>query len=204
MAKGTSYTYADGMEVTNQELRDDGIMAGLINSTLTENLDILTEDVLLNADGSDDLPIGLFHTTGVLQQDYVTDAQVSVRKAITLLRNTSGADIKGVALNPEDDEAWDLLKDADGRYLGSGPYASGIKTAWGYERVECPALPIGTALIGDFSTIHLLDREPLSITAFNQHKDYAQRNLVYIRAEQDAMQLFRAPAKLCLIDVKGN
>lgn len=201
-AQAKAHTYADGMEVTNQELADDGIMRALINSTLAENLEIELENILLNGAGTDDEPAGILNTTGVLQQAFVTDAPTSIRKAITKLRTTSGAQIKGVLLNPEDDEAWDLLKDADGRYMfAGGPYSQGPATAWGFERIVSQSIPVGQALIGDFSTIHLLQKDPLEILAFNQHKDFAQRNLTYIRAELRALQLIRNAAKLAVVDL---
>src|SRR5690606_6636289 len=111
-------------------------------------------------------------TTGVLQQAFVTDMPTSIRKAITKLRTTSGANIRGVLLNPEDDEAWDLLKDSHGDWIGNGPFGQGPGSAWGYERIVSQAIPVGQALIGDFSTIHLLQKDPLEILAFNQHKDF--------------------------------
>jgi hypothetical protein len=200
-AEAKAFTYADGMEVTNQELSDDGIIRTLIDSTLRENLDILTEDVLLNGAGTADEPAGILATSGILQQAFSTDAITSIRKAITKLRVTSGAQIRGVLLNPEDDEAWDLLKDADGRFLGQGPFGTSPGTAWGYERIVSQSIAVGQAIIGDFKTIQLLDLEPLAIEAFNQHKDYAQRNLVYIRAEKRAVQLIRNAARLCVVDL---
>jgi HK97 family phage major capsid protein len=200
-AEAKAFTYADGMEVTNQELSDDGIIRTLIDSTLRENVDILTEDVLLNGAGSADEPAGILATSGVLGQVFTVDAVTSIRKAITKLRVTSGAQIRGVLLNPEDDEAWDLLKDLDDRYLGQGPFGMGPGTAWGYERIVSQAIPVGQAIIGDFKTIQLLDLEPLAIEAFNQHKDYAQRNLVYIRAEKRAVQLIRNAARLCVVEL---
>jgi hypothetical protein len=201
VAEAKAFTYADGMEVTNQELSDDGIIRTLIDSTLRENLDIFTEDILLNGAGTAEEPAGILATTGVLQQAFSTDAVTSIRKAITKLRVTSGAQIRGVLLNPEDDEAWDLLKDTQDRYLGQGPFGMGPGTAWGYERIVSQAIPVGQAIIGDFKTIQLLDLEPLAIEAFNQHKDYAQRNLVYIRAEKRAVQLIRNAARLCVVDL---
>lgn len=200
-AEAKEFTYADGMEITNQELSDDGIMRSLIDSTLRDNVDILTEDVLLNGAGTADEPAGILATSGVLQQAFTTDAVTSIRKAITKLRVTSGALIRGVLLNPEDDEAWDLLKDLDGRYLGQGPFGMGPGTAWGYERIVSQSVAVGQAIIGDFKTIELLELEPLAIEAFNQHKDYAQRNLVYIRAEKRAVQLIRNAARLCIVDL---
>ena len=62
----------------------------------------------------------------------------------------------------------------------------------------------GQAIVGDFKTIHLLTRSPIEILVFNQHKDYAQRNLNYVRAEMRAMQLFRAPGKLAVVDLAAG
>lgn len=200
-AEAKAFTYADGMEVTNQELSDDGIIQSLIDSTLRENLEIELEDVLLNGAGTADEPAGILNTTGVLQQAFVTDVPTTVRKAITKLRVTAGAQIQGVVFNPADDEAWDLLKDTQNRYLGNGPFGSGPNTAWGYERITSQKLPVGLALAGDFRVVQLLILEALTVLAFNQHKDYAQRNLTYIRAELRALQVIRQPAKLCVIDL---
>jgi HK97 family phage major capsid protein len=202
-AEARAFTYADGMEVTNQELSDDGIIEALIDSTLRENLEILVEDVLLNGAGTADEPRGILATSGVQQQAFVTDAPTTIRKAITRL-SLINAPIRGVLLNPEDDEAWDLLKDANDRYLGNGPFGVGPGTAWGYERIATQALPVGQAIIGDFATIQLLQLEDLTVNAFNQHADFARRNLVYVRAEERAVQLIRNAARLCVVDLAAG
>lgn len=204
LAEAKAYTYADGMEVTNQELSDDGIMASIIDSTLAENLEIEVENILLNGTGTNE-PKGILATSGVLQQAFVTDVPTTIRKAITKLYTTSGASIRGVLMNPADDEAWDLLKGTDGHYLyGSGPYQQGPKTAWGFERITSQSVAVGQAIIGDFSTIHLLQLEALSILAFNQHADFARRNLVYIRAEERLVQFIRNAARLCVVDLTAG
>ena len=200
-AEAKAYTYADGVEVTNQELSDDGVISALIDSLLTENLDIKIEDIILNGAGTADEPAGILATSGVLQQAFVTDVPTTIRKSITKLRTTSGANIQAVVLNPADDEAWDLLKDSTGRYLGNGPFNTGPRTAWGFERIASQKIAVGQALVGDFRQVQLLLLEALSILAFNQHKDYAQRNLTYIRAELRAVQLIRKPSNLCVVDL---
>jgi hypothetical protein len=44
----------------------------------------------------------------------------------------------------------------------------------------------------------------MSVLAFNQHKDYAQRNLTYLRAEFRALQLIRQPAKLAVVSLASS
>lgn len=202
-ADAKEHTYADGIEITNQELADDGALVALIDGILTDNLETEIERIILNGAGTADEPAGILNTTGVLQQDFAVDAVTSLRKAKTLLWNTSNTISQAAVMNPEDDEAFDLLKDADGRYLGGGPFAATPATVWSIPRIATPLIPVGTVLMGDFRGVQLLIKEALTILAFNQHKDYAQRNLTYLRAELRALLLNRQPAKLLIADIKG-
>ncbi|WP_419773057.1 phage major capsid protein, partial [Lactobacillus gasseri] len=74
----------------------------------------------------------------------------------------------------------DLLEDANKRFLGNGPFAVGPSTIWSRTIVECDQLAAGKVIVGDFKQLALLDRSGLTVEAFNQHKDYASRNLTYI------------------------
>lgn len=199
-AEAKAATYADGVEVTNQELSDDGAIQAIIDSMLTDNLRARIEDKLLNGTGVGDEPKGLLKTTGVQQQAWDTDILTTLRKAKTKLTSI-GTRIQAVLVHPEDEETVDLLKDQQGRFLGAGPFASQDSTVWAVPRVESQAIEKGQALMGDFSTIHFLVREAIKIEAFNQHKDYASRNIQYLRAEARGMQIFRAPGRFALVDL---
>ena len=109
-----------------------------------------------------------------------------------------------VILSPEDDESLDLLKDGNGRYYSGGPFGVGPATIWGRPRVSSSKVPVGTAIMGDLSSVHMLEREGLSVQAFNQNEDDARHNLTYIRAELRELVLIREPAKLLIADVNGN
>lgn len=203
-ADAKAHTYADGIEATQQELNDDGALASLINGILTQNLRDEIERVILAGDDANDEPNGILNTTGVLQQAFATDVITTVRKAKTLLLETSNTTPQAILLNPEDDEALDLLKDLEGRYYSGGPFTAGPTNLWAVPRVTSAAIPVGQAIMGDFRAFQFLIYEALSILAFNQHKDYAQRNLVYVRAELRGLQLFRQPAKLAVLDLTAG
>jgi HK97 family phage major capsid protein len=203
-ADAKAFTYADGIEATNQELADDGALSALIDGVLTQNVREDIERVVLNGAGTADEPAGILNTTGVLNQAFVTDPVTSVRKSKTLLQTTSQTTAQAILLNPEDDEALDLLKDTTGRFFGAGPFNAGPTSLWGVPRVVSTVLPVGIAIIGDFSQVQLLIYEALSILVFNQHKDYAQRNLSYVRAELRALQLIRQPAKLAIVHLAAG
>lgn len=211
LADAKVYTYADGYEVTNQLLADAPAFATYMNAELAYSLDSVVEDKLLNGSGVSGEPRGILNTTGVQVQEFdaatagtydpEVDADVmalvkAIRRGITRVTRLQGGSVTAVVMSPEDDEAIDLLQDDNGRFYGQGPFGSGPGTIWGRPRVTSERLDPGEPLLGDFKQIALLDREGLSVTAFNQHKDYAQRNLTYVRAELRAAQVIWKPSRL--------
>lgn len=199
LADAKVFTYADGYTVTNQLLSDAPAIATVLNTHMTYNLNSLVEDMILNGSGTAGEPRGILNTTGVQQQAFTDDMFTSVRKAITKL-NKVGAPITAVVMSPEDDEQWDTTQDLQGRYYSQGPFGTGPNTAWGRPRVVSMRLEPGTAIVGNWATVSLLDREGLSVLAFNQHEDYAQRNLTYVRAELRAAQAVFLPYQLCVVE----
>lgn len=195
------YTYADGYDVTNKLLRNAPAFASYMDQELGYSLDYVIEDKLLNGTGEDGEPRGILHTTGVQQVEYAAGADTleqikAVRRAISRVTRLPGGTVQAVVLNPEDDEAIDLMQDEQGRFYGQGPFGSGPGTLWGRPRVTSERVAPGEFLLGDFRQIALLDTEGLSVLAFNQHKDYAQRNMVYVRAELSAIQVIWRPNRL--------
>lgn len=207
LADAKVYTYADGLEVTNQMLSDAPALATYMDSELRFNVNNVVEEKLLNGSGTNGEPTGILHTTGVQQQPFEADVPRTLRQAI-LKVTTHGAQVTGVILSPEDDAEMDLMTDGNGRYFGQGPFGMGPNTIWGRPRIVSHRLPKGTAILGDLRTVTLLDREGLSVLAFNQHKDFAQRNMTYIRAELRAAQAIFKPANLVVAslaaDAEGN
>ncbi|MFE5159647.1 phage major capsid protein [Streptomyces sp. NPDC056697] len=204
LADAKPYTYADGYDVTNALLSDAPALATYMNNELEYSLDSVIEDKLLNGTGTSGEPKGILHTTGVQELTYTPGttamAQVkAIRKAITKITTLPGGNVTAVLMSPEDDEAWDLLQDTTDRFMGQGPFGQGPSTSWGRARALSQRLAPGTVILGDWRQVALLDVEGLSILAFNQHKDYAQRNLVYVRAELRAEQVIWKPNRLIVV-----
>ncbi len=201
LADAKAYTYADGYEITTQMLSDAPALATFLNSEIPYSISAVLEDKILNGTGTNGEPKGIRNTTGVQAQAFVTDALTSIRKAISKVTRVGGQ-VTAVMVSPELDEELDLLKDTTGRYLGQGPWGTGPGTVWGRPRIVSEKLSGSKdAILGDFSTVALLDREGLSIEAFNQHKDFAQRNKVYVRAELRAGQVIWRPNRLVIAKV---
>ncbi len=202
LADAKVYTYADGLEVTNQMLSDAPALATYMDSELRFNVNNVLEEKLLNGSGTNGEPTGIMNTTGVQQQAFETDVPRTVRQAILKITQ-AGAQVTGIVLSPEDDAELDLMTDGNQRYYGQGPFGMGPNTLWGRPRIVSHRLPKGTAILGDLRTVTLLDREGLSVLAFNQHKDYAQRNMTYIRAELRAAQAIFKPSNLAVVSLSG-
>lgn len=204
MADAKPYTYADGYDVTNQLLHDAPAFASYMNQELGYSLDSLIEDKLLNGTGTNGEPKGLLATTGVQQAEYAAAADVieqvkAVRRAITRITRLPGGTVQAIVVNPVTAAEVDLLQDSQGRFYGQGPFSSGPGTLWGRPIVESERVEEGQFILGDFKQIALLDVEGLSVLAFNQHKDYAQRNMTYVRAELRAEQVIWKPSRLLIL-----
>ncbi len=203
LAYARAYTYADGFPVTNQLLSDAPALASFMNNELQYNIDRVLEDKVLNGPGTPGEPTGLEHTTGVQEQNYTGSDTIelvkAIRRAITKVSIDGGGSVTGILLSPEDDENIDLMQDLNERFYGQGPFGTGPNTLWGRPRAVSEKLSAGDAWVGEWNQIALLDREGLSILAFNQHSDWARRNLTYVRAELRAMQVIWRPVRFCKV-----
>ena len=213
LADAKVYTYADGFEVTNKLLKNAPALASFMNAELRYSLNRAIAEKILGGSGTNGEPTGILNTTGVQAQTYVEAAPNSdgtvadetamafikaARRAMGKVQRVGGA-ITAIGLSHEMEEAIDLLQDDNGRFFGQGPFGAGPGTLWGRPRVPIEQLAVGSSVLGDWRTVQLLDQGGLTVQVFNQHKDYAQRNLNYVRAEVDAAQVIWRPNRLCVV-----
>ena len=207
LADAKVYGYADGYTVTNQLLEDDSAMASFLQNEFDYSFQLKLADMLLNGTGTNGQPKGLLNTTGVQAgnwtkaDDEARNLVVAIRQSLTKLRKV-GATASAILVNPEDAEKIDLMTDVNKRFMGNGPFGTGPTTVWGRPLVECDQIEAGKAIVGDFRQMALLDRSGLTVEAFNQHKDYASRNLTYVRAELRAAQVIWRPANFVVLEAK--
>lgn len=201
-------TYADGFVVSNQMLADEGALATFMDLQLRYNLDAVIEDTLINGSGTGITPRGIKNTTGVQAVDAavggIEQLVAGIREAIRRIDDLGGVST-GIVLNSEDAMDLDLWKqEGTGAFYGGGPFALIQKVLWGVPWVISSKVAKGEAIVGDLKQIALLDRDGLSINAFNQHEDFARRNLTYVRAELRAAQAIYKPAHLAIVTQAGG
>lgn len=200
------FGYADGYTVTTQMLADKAAFATFMDNELRYSIRAVQEEYLLNGSGTNGEPRGILNTTGLLSDTYDGTGAQPVRNLVEKVRTgmrkvrQNGGLTSAILLNPEDNEAIDLMKDANGNYIFGGPANVGQQMLWGRPRVVSEKIEKGTVLLGDFRQVAWMDRDGISVEAFNQHADYARRNLVYVRAEARGMQAIYRPARLLLLE----
>lgn len=210
LKNASAYTYADGFDVANQSLADEPFLASYLQNRLPRHLRTEIQRVLLSGAGTSGEPAGILSTTGVQHQVWAggnlgsanPDLGIidTVAAAIQKIEDVDG-DVQAIGLAPADYWRLMLLRDNQGRYYSQGPWSQGPGTLWGRPFVKLKSLAAGQALLGDFRTVYLLDREGVSVTAFNQHADYARRNKTYVRAEYRGAQIIVQPNLLCTVDL---
>lgn len=203
IVESKAFTYADGFDITNQTLADDGALAAFMESRVRRHVLGVVEDKILNGAGAGTEPTGILATTGTLAQAFDTDVVVTLARSLEKFQaNNGNADAQAIVMNPTDIWNLRLLKGTDGHYLLGNPLQQGpIPTPWGVPLVPSNKITAGSALVGRFDSVNFLQLEALNVLAFNQHKDYAQRNMVYVRAEMRGRQLFYAPREVVVADL---
>lgn len=196
-------TIANWVAATKQALSDEGQLKTLIDSFLSSNLDHELERNILAGDSDNGEEFdGILNTSGTLQQAYSGNIIDTIRRSITKVKQVGLALPNAILVGPEDAEEIDLMKaEGTGNYLGANPFGpTANNSLWRLPLVEVPTLERGTALVGDFTTCVLWDREQATVTATDSHLDFFTRNLVAILAEARAAFGVLQPSHIAVVD----
>lgn len=190
-------TIAHWIPVTNQFEWAAPELRSLIDGRLIDGLNRVEDELLLTGDGSGNDPVGLLGTNGiqVLDTTYFTGATTvnagteaeifdRIARAKRLVSDVGRARANFVIINPEDDEIFSTLMDANGHYYGGGPYVAGLaNTFWGLRKVVSEYVPAGEAVVGDGRYAQVWDRMQANIQVGYINDQFA-RNMKTILAEK--------------------
>ena len=88
-----------------------------------------------------------------------------------------------------------LLKTTDGIYIWGSPAEAGPARIWGLPVVETDAVPVGTALVGDFANFsELSTRRGITVQTTNSHSDDFINGKLAMRADMRAALVVYRPA----------
>lgn len=190
--------------VTDELFEDVPAMQSYIDQRLRYMVEIEEDDQLLNGNGGGDLT-GIINTANVNTQALgALSKPDAIRKGITKVQSTGFFRPDGIVMHPNDFEEIALLKDANGQYLGGGPfyapYGNGqyvsFERVWGLPTVVTTSCPEGTAIVGAWKLGAMIFRKKgLTLESTNSDASDFQYNRIAIRAEERlALAVFRPKA----------
>jgi HK97 family phage major capsid protein len=206
---------AHGIPLTRQAIDDVPQLQSYVEGRLLDGLRREENDQLLNGDGTAPNISGILDQSGIqnLDQTYFTGAAVQnpgaggpenfnrILRSKTLLMTTGDSQATFLVANPTDWEVLITLADTTDQYFGMGPFdAAQTPRIWGLDVVLTEDKAAGSYLVGDGTAAQVWDRWAAQVQIFDQHSDYAARNLYYLRAEERVgLTVFR-PAAFALVD----
>lgn len=181
---------AEGVPIAKRALMNAGQMTSIIDDQLRYDIAQRLNSQMLEGNGTAPQFTGIRNEPGITTQAFSGNIIETLRKAKTKVASPltgSGKIPTGVAMTPENHETLDLFRvggsvATDGPYQ-INPYGDAPMRLWGMTLVEESGLTANKAVVGYFRDAVLWDREQTTIQAFDQHKDFAARNLVYLLAE---------------------
>jgi HK97 family phage major capsid protein len=183
-------TIAEGVPATRRALSDAGQLRSILEDQLRYDLAQRLNTQMISGNGTSPNLRGIRNTTGILTQAFSNNVIETLRKGKTKVSDTSTGSGKipnGAVLTPTSLETLDLFRvggstTTDGPFL-INPFSEAPRTLWGMRLVEEPGMTASKAVVGYFRDAVLWDREQETVQFFDQHKDFAARNLVYVLGE---------------------
>lgn len=164
-------------------LSDHTSMTQVLDQQMRRGVFEELEQQIVSGDGTGENFTGVLNVSGVQVQPFTTDVLTTIRKARTAME-TVGELPNAWVFNPVDAEQFDLMRE-DGATGGFLLDAGSLETVFGpgIARVSSLAVPAGTALLADWSTLLLKIRENAHTLAATQAGDLFDKNQVKLRAE---------------------
>jgi HK97 family phage major capsid protein len=191
-------TIAAWQKIRKQALSDVAALQSIISGRLRYSVQRRLEGQVLNGDG-----VGS-NLTGILQTSGIGSVAFDATKPLTelVLSGITGvfladAEASGIVMNPRDWQT-SLTQKANytasagvtggsGEYIGGGPFSVTPQIMWGIPLLASPAIPQGTALVGDFAIgAQLLIREGVNVLFSDSDQDDFIKNRVTLLGEMRA------------------
>jgi uncharacterized linocin/CFP29 family protein len=189
-------TIADWTAVTLQALDDLPQLRSNIDFDLRRSVEIKLDNLILNGTGTAPDFKGILPTVGVQNIAFVATTSIPdmVAKGIAAIVATGNGRPTAVVLNPTDWWNTRVSKAAgSGVYYFGSPAEVGVANLFGVPVVQDPAMPVGFALVGDFTYTTLYIRQGLTFIVGLKNDDII-RNQMTIVCEMRATLAVKRPA----------
>ena len=195
-------TIAHLKHATERALRNRGELARLIETELTKGLDERIDLQIAAGNGVGPNMLGVLATSGTQAQPFVTDMITTLVKARTKVSLADATGSVTVVMNPLDYENLLLTVAPGGGYLFAGAlFGTGSVSILGMNFVQSRIMPVGVAIVADWSSalLQTIDNDRIAWT--DSHQDYFARNIRSCRAEIDVLFRIQRPAQFVVTDL---
>lgn len=187
---------------TRGNLADQGQLRTILDSLLDEDVRLEAEDQVVSGDGIGENWTGVYNTAGIgsvsgTTGEAYTDA---LHRGLTVVRLNRRRDPNALLIHPNDHETVILSKDGNGAYRMGSATQSDRRTIWGLTAVPSTVATETLPLWGRWTDATLWQREGITVSAYDQHSDYASRGLVLIVAEHRGAFRVRRASGFCTVD----
>lgn len=174
-------------KISKQMLDDVPGILSYLDLRGTTGLKIIEEQQLLFGSGTGQNLLGVIPQSTAFDETLrkAGDTRIdTIRHAILQVRRAEYR-ATGIVMHPDDLEAMDLIKDADGRYIISDPVNGGPDRVWRLDIVDTTVMPAGEFLVGAFGTAgQVFDRQQAAFEISTENADDFERNLATARIEE--------------------
>lgn len=186
--------YLKKIMVTNKHsveiLQDSAQLVSALRGWLNEDVNLETDDQLLNGSGTGSDLEGVFTVASVVDNNSLGSKEIEtpnlydvLRVAMTQMMTDGNGKFRPthVLLNPDDSDELDLTKDADGRYI-IPPFRSedGLRIK-GATVIENTGVPQGDFLVGDFNRLHVGTKGGVQVEMTNSDGDDFGKDILTVK-----------------------
>lgn len=205
--------------MTRQILRDVPGLQVELNSAVLESMRRNRERQLMYGPGGERALQGLLTHPGRQTMSLATLRSEKSDNNITILdalhyaitqSEVSYMRANVIIMHPQDWERVAMLKDSNLRYLvaprNDGLFnAPNVNASWGLPVITSQSIARNKVFVGNLSTaVQMYRSGGVEISIFDQHADYAARNMLMLRAEETIGVSHRRPQAIIELDVSGS
>lgn len=186
-AEVVTQVIAHWLKLNRPQISDVPSLAATAQTRLTYGVMLRLEDAVLAGDGVGQHILGILNVPGIQDVPFVAGGPLSDLTLDGIVAVELGfADANGVVLHPSDWAAM-LKQTATGsgeRLDSDGAFGTPPVTVWGLPAVRSVAVPVGSALVGDFATgATVYVRESVNLRTSDSDQDDFLRNRTTLLAE---------------------
>ena len=187
--------------VPERYFADFAQLEGFLRSEMQYGLEKALETNVVSGAGTGETLTGILTVAGTTPVAYATDLLTTSRNALTALE-ALGVVPTAYVFNPSDAATLDLVREGagTGQFMLGGPGGASGPSLWGIPRVSSLAVPVGQAILADWTQAEIVVRED-AMLAVDRSGAHFVNNTVVLRLEGRFGFAVKRPSSFAIMDL---